>query len=104
MKKAELLTSLLLVLPCRNQNNTPASGNSDTTLRVQPPTKSADAPAFVYSRIQHLAIKEHLPEGTKIHLRLAGVLSKLEWVLIERLTFQKGLSSGEDRTNRHRWK
>lgn len=46
-EEAELLTSLSLILPCRNQSTAPASGNSVTTFSVKTTTKSADAPFSV---------------------------------------------------------
>jgi hypothetical protein len=61
MKKAELVTSLLLILPCRNQNTAPTSGNSDTTFCIKTPINLQKH----RERIQHSAIRQHLTVGTR---------------------------------------
>ena len=104
IKKTKLLTSLTFLLRCRDHNNIPRflQFHHHTHSRAAKRIYQHASFALLQERIHHnrWELDNTSRELLEIHLRLASVLSKSDWSLIDQLKFKKATRAGEDRKAR----
>jgi hypothetical protein len=100
LKKTKLLTSLTFLLRCRDHNTMPRFLHFHYHIHSR-------AANIIYQRTSFTLLRERIHHNRReldntsrklleIHLRLASVLSKSDWSLIDQLTFKKATRVGED--------
>ena len=108
IKKTKPLTSLTFLLRCRYHNTIPRFLQFHHHIHSPAANRIYQRTSFAPLRERIHQIRRELDNTSRdlleIHLRLAIVLSKSDWSLIDQLTFKKATRVGEDSKARQLWK
>jgi len=100
IKKTKLLTSLTFLLRCRDHNTIPRFLQFQHHMHSRTAYRKYQRSSFALflERIQQnrRELDNISRDLLEIHVRLAIVLSKSDWSLIDQITFKKAASVGED--------